>query len=180
MKAIFGFDAPESCAECPLKASYQPSAHSIRESWCVVYPGLTIENFQTGRSEFCPLKIISDDAPTVDAVPEGWISVEDRLPECQQRVLAYYSNEFGKKRIELACYIPPKTVKSEDYLSDEAEGCEWYDEENDCYWVNEGWFEDSWEADTNWAITVPITHWMPLPKTPGAKMENIEGDKERT
>lgn len=97
---------------------------------------------------------------------DNWIKCTEKMPESQQRVLAFYTNEYGKNRIELACYIPSRTVKSEDYLSEDASGCEEYDEENDCYWVIEGWFEDSWEADTNWHLNQDITHWMPLPKAP--------------
>lgn len=95
-----------------------------------------------------------------------WISVNERMPEAKQRVLAFYTNEYEKSRIETACYIPPRTVLVEDFLSEDAEGCEEYDEEKDCYWVVEGWWESSLESDENWMITNKVTHWMPLPKAP--------------
>lgn len=98
-----------------------------------------------------------------------WISVNEQMPEPRERVLAFYTNEYKRNRIELACYIPPRTVKAEDYLSEEAEGCSEYDEENDIYWVIEGWFEDSWESDMNWQLNQTITHWMPLPEIPERK-----------
>lgn len=96
-----------------------------------------------------------------------WVRVESRLPESRRRVLVSYTNECGARRIEIACYIPPRTVRAEDFLSEDyAEGCEEYDEENDCFWVIEGWWEDSSEAEINWQITSPVTHWAPLPEPP--------------
>ncbi|MFA5659127.1 MAG: DUF551 domain-containing protein [Oscillospiraceae bacterium] len=100
-----------------------------------------------------------------DKIPQ-WIPTSEKLPEAKQRVLAYYKNQCGKSRIEIACYIPPETILADDFLSDEAEGCDEYDEKNDCYWVKEGWFEDSWESDTNWGITPKILYWMPLSQPP--------------
>ncbi len=95
-----------------------------------------------------------------------WVPVGERLPEAKQSVLVIVKHR--QRHIEKACYIPPKTVLAEDFLSDEfdCEDAEEYDEENDCYWVKEGWWEDSWEADNNWKMSGEVTHWMPLPVQP--------------
>lgn len=95
-----------------------------------------------------------------------WVPVGERLPEAKQEVLAIV--KYNKIHTEKVCYIPPRTVLSEDFLSDECdcESVEDYDAENDCYWVKEGWWEASFEADTNWKLSGEVTHWMPLPLPP--------------
>jgi hypothetical protein len=95
-----------------------------------------------------------------------WIPVEERLPETKQDILVIVKNK--KPRVEKACYIPPKTILAEDFLSDECdcESVQEYDEENDSYWVVEGWWESSWESDANWKLSGEVTHWMPLPVPP--------------
>lgn len=102
---------------------------------------------------------------------DNWIKCSDKMPESTQRVLAYYQ-ERGKNRIELACYIHHRTVKAEDYFSEESAGCEDYDELTDTVWVDAGWYEDSWVADTNWRLDENITHWMPLPQCPVVQGED--------
>lgn len=65
MKAIFEINMPESCAECRLLFK---DAHPV--PWCIplgVGPSATWSAIK--RLDICPLKIVSDDAPTVDAVP---------------------------------------------------------------------------------------------------------------
>lgn len=102
----------------------------------------------------------------MEEIFKNWISIKEKLPESQQRVLGFYTNKYGKTRIEIVCYIPPKEVLAEDFLNEDADDCKEYDEQKDCYWVTEGWWESSWESDTNWKISENITHWMPLPKLP--------------
>lgn len=95
-----------------------------------------------------------------------WISVNDQMPETEQRVLAFYKNCYDKKRIEAACYFTAKTIKVEDYFTHDYDDFGEYDEVNDCYWVPEGWYEDSWESETCWTLSEKITHWMPFPSVP--------------
>ena len=94
-----------------------------------------------------------------------WIDVNDQMPKHDTRVLVCYKNELEKDRVEIAEYIPPRTILAENYFNSEAEGCDEYDEEKDCWWVKEGWYEASWTADTNWALGYTPTHWMPLPQS---------------
>lgn len=95
-----------------------------------------------------------------------WIPVNERLPERLQPVFAEVKmNE--KIFITAAQYVAPKTVLASDFLDDEyREGAEEYDEEIDDYWVIEGWWENSIEADTNWMLSGEVTHWRPLPSSP--------------
>jgi len=109
------------------------------------------------------------DRANVDSQIVGWIAVGERLPDSRQHVIAFYTNEHGKGRTSVCQYIAHATVLAEDFLSDDAEGCDVYDEERDCYWVDSGWWEASWEAETNWRITSTVTHWQPLPDAPGGK-----------
>lgn len=69
MKATFEFDAPESCAECRL---LDDNLRCMAALQCV-----NIDQPSNARAPFCPLQIVSDDAPTVDAAAVGaeWILV---------------------------------------------------------------------------------------------------------
>lgn len=91
----------------------------------------------------------------------NWIKVEDRLPEAEVPVLVFVHLPTGKTRRLRAEYAPRFTVEAS--YEDEAVD---YDEENDAYWLPEGWYESNEYEETHWAITDPITHWMPLPEPP--------------
>ena len=97
-----------------------------------------------------------------------WISVKERLPKSNILVNVSYRLESGLRVRQSAIYIAPKTILAEDFLSDDIDcsDAEEYDEENDCYWVVEGWWEDSFESDMNYKISREITHWQPLPEPP--------------
>ena len=99
-----------------------------------------------------------------------WVPVSERLPECKKSVfVSCISPHTGNRFTQKAVYISPKTVLADDFLSDEcdcSDGIMEYDEEKDCYWVTEGWFEDSLEAEINYHITWEVTHWMTLPNPP--------------
>ena len=99
-----------------------------------------------------------------------WVSVKVALPECKKSVfISCVSPHTGNQFTQKAVYISPKAVLADDFLSDEcdcSDGIMEYDDENDCYWVAEGWFEDSLEAEINYHITWEVTHWQPLPAPP--------------
>ena len=61
-KAILEFDAPESCAECPLLAKHGIiTATTYTElKWCVFCSWKGDEVLQPKRAPFCPLKIVPD------------------------------------------------------------------------------------------------------------------------
>lgn len=91
----------------------------------------------------------------------------DELPEAKESVLALVKEKWsGELYIERACYIPPETVRADHFYFDdlEDESAEKYDEELNIYWVAEGWWEDSKEANVNWKISGEVIGWWELPK----------------
>lgn len=104
----------------------------------------------------------------IDALEEEWIPVNNKLPESEVMVLAYFKNEYGKHRRIRAMYAPQFTVES----SMEDEECVDYDAEKDNYYLPEGWYEQNEFEDTHWHVDASITHWMPLPDPPEGKNGN--------
>jgi hypothetical protein len=97
----------------------------------------------------------------------AWVPVEERLPEVRRDVLAIIERENGLSHVEKVCYIPPKTILSEEFLDgDYAESVEEYDEEIDNFWVVEGWWEASNEASINWKISGTVICWLDIPPLP--------------
>lgn len=104
---------------------------------------------------------------------ERWHKYPDEKPKKLKRKLisCKYPNRYSGKPIQLiAQYVPPKTVLADDFLSDEldCENVQEYDEEKDCYWVVEGWWECSEEAEYNYQISGDVIEWrdIPLPSSP--------------
>lgn len=99
----------------------------------------------------------------------GWISVEERLPESGEHCLVncivkrcdgtlgqyicvgYYAEKFK----HLAYGVDDDCVSE-------------YNEENDEYYIAEGWYEviKNWDDYGFVAIDDFVTHWMPLPEPP--------------
>ena len=106
----------------------------------------------------------------------GWISVEDRLPPPNTKVLAFYTNRAGKGRRVAAERIAKFTVEaSEDCLGDDAD----YDEATDQYYSPEGWYEcvDNWDELAYLFINEgKVTHWMPLPAAPALSAQCEGGE----
>ena len=113
------------------------------------------------------MKVI-DEAPTVAASP--WHRVEDGLPDDEVPVLAVLHNTYGRNVVLKLCHIGHHKRTTEEYGWQEYEGETEYDEENDCFWIPEGWWESNYHEDNlNWEIGETdgtITHWMPLPEPP--------------
>ena len=53
-KAILVIDMPSCCGECPICASWQSSAFSIREYWCTAFDNISVDSDDKPR--WCPLK----------------------------------------------------------------------------------------------------------------------------
>ena len=91
----------------------------------------------------------------------NWIKTKDAMPKAGLKVLAYFVNEYDKDRIIRAYYAPRFTIE----LSGE-DDCYEYNEDDDEYFLPEGWYETNEFEETNWHVSAEITHWMPLPPPP--------------
>ena len=102
--------------------------------------------------------------------PNKWISVKDRLPESEKIVLvSAKSKTLGYRHTLMVAHIGHHEFTTEEYGWQEYEGETEYDEENDCFWIPECWYEvNSVEDNGNWIIDsdYEVTHWMPLPEPP--------------
>ena len=99
-----------------------------------------------------------------------WHRVEDGLPDDEVPVLAILHNTYCRNVVLKLCHIGHHKRTTEEYGWQEYEGETEYDEENDCFWIPEGWWESNYHEDNlNWEIGKTdgtITHWMPLPEPP--------------
>ena len=99
-----------------------------------------------------------------------WISVKDRLPESGEVVLLlvelrYISGDLKSRYVCDGYYAKRYTEIAGNHNDDIA--CE-YNEENDEYYLEEGWYEviKNWGEYDSVVIEYPVTHWMPLPEPP--------------
>lgn len=95
-----------------------------------------------------------------------WNAVVDGLPQPGVTVLAFYKNRCGKGRRIRAVWVPAKFEEA----SPEQEHVE-YDDEKDCYFTPEGWYEQINNWDDYTAVAVhegEVSHWMPMPEPPAS------------
>ena len=104
----------------------------------------------------------------LQSVPE-WVSVEDRLPEPETDVLIV-CNRNGYVFVTPAIYEDGKMLTQESAWNwSEIYGYGLYSEEDDDYYIPEGWWENrQFNPDDvyNNPVDCTVTHWMPLPKPP--------------
>lgn len=98
-----------------------------------------------------------------------WIRVEDRLPESGVHCLISCTvKRFDGTHGQYVCvgYYAEK-FKQLAYGVDDDCVAE-YNEENDVYYIAEGWYEviKNWDDYGFVAIDDLVTHWMPLPEAP--------------
>ena len=102
---------------------------------------------------------------------QEWISVKDRLPENGVHVLLCceihrYGGEIAGKYVCDGYYAEANKIIAGGF-PDEFD-CE-YSEEDDEYYLCEGWYEviKNWDDYNSVAVEDFVTHWMPLPSTEG-------------
>lgn len=107
--------------------------------------------------------------PAADVAPVGWISVKDKLPEPETEVLAVcVRNGY---RFICPVIFEDGTMLTQNSMWNwyELENYGTYSEENDDYFVPEGWWENrQFTPDDiyNNPVDCTVTHWMPLPEPP--------------
>ena len=101
---------------------------------------------------------------------QEWVSVDDRLPENGVHVLLCcemhrYGGEIAGKYVCDGYYAEANKIIAGGFL-DEC-NCE-YSEEDDEYYLCEGWYEviKNWDAYTSVPVEDFVTHWMPMPQPP--------------
>ena len=107
--------------------------------------------------------------PAADVAPVGWISVKDKLPEPETEVLAVcVRNGY---RFVCPVIFEDGTMLTQNSMWNwyELENYGTYSEENDDYFIPEGWWENrQFTPDDiyNNPVDCAVTHWMPLPEPP--------------
>jgi hypothetical protein len=92
-------------------------------------------------------------------------------PPDSKPVLAVTADDIAgsnrkRRTIVRAQYIRHKEEESEG--CNENENNEWYDDETECYWVTQGWYELAYYSPDYgcFAIDDPVIAWMPMPELP--------------
>lgn len=65
-KAILVIDMPDKCWKCPICASYQTSAFSIREYWCTANENEDVDPDK--KPDWCPLKPVPEKYDVIAAI----------------------------------------------------------------------------------------------------------------
>jgi hypothetical protein len=84
--------------------------------------------------------------------PSGWISVDDRLPDDEQKCFVH--TKYGDASV--AVYL---VAKSGAYFCPDVDALE----------QKVGWERDDWRSVGEVRFEGPISHWMPLPSPPDVK-----------
>ena len=99
----------------------------------------------------------------------NWIY--DAKPDTRRAVLAVTESAVAgslipRRKIVRAEWIPARSEESQEY--DDTDGIDEYVEEEDCYYIREGWYEliDYWEEYGYIAIDDPVICWCELPELP--------------
>lgn len=103
---------------------------------------------------------------------DNWIPVTERLPESGKHVLLCCEIPRSMNRNRYVCdgyYAKAKSIACNLYDECALE----YDEEQDEYFLQEGFYEviKNWDDFSSITIEDTVTHWMPLPQSPKEVVE---------
>nr|WP_295681178.1 DUF551 domain-containing protein [uncultured Lachnoclostridium sp.]DAD78525.1 MAG TPA: Protein of unknown function (DUF551) [Caudovirales sp. ctCiv1] len=123
----------------------------------------------TGDSCF-GCKVYAVDCEIRDRIYKNrWISVSERLPKNEERVLICADRKcFNGKVIQ----IRTTAMYEDGTMHTEESGCTWEDndfeycDEKDDYIIPEGWWEQNMYGEEFSLVDDFVTHWMPLPDYP--------------
>lgn len=111
----------------------------------------------------------------------GWIACSEKLPEVETKVLIHAKRKYrdGSFRdiITTAMYEDGTMLEDDSKWSWEDIEGEW-DEENDCYIIPKGWWEDKMynaDGELNHAVDDEVIAWQPLPNPYIPKQEEQKG-----
>lgn len=143
--------------EAAIKAIYDSDPNGIRRTL----------GFNVGQIEEALRAVPAESVPQ-------WISVKDRLPKVETEVLVACDRN-GRRFVCPAIY-EDGTVLTQDSIWNwyELENYGTYSEENDDYFVPQGWWENrQFTPDDiyNNPVDCAVTHWMPLPEPPKGETE---------
>ena len=115
-------------------------------------------------------EVLADHLIANGVAVQEWISVKDRLPENGVHVLLCcemhrYGGEIAGKYICDGYYAEANKIIAGGFPDDC--DCE-YSEEDDEYYLCEGWYEviKNWDDYNSVTVEDSVTHWMPLPEPP--------------
>lgn len=117
-------------------------------------------------------KQLIDEQPAVSS----WVSVKDGPPESGKHVFvtceirSFYGHK--KQYVCEAFYAAEHSISEGKYPDDT--DCYDYSEEDDEYYLKEGWYEviHNWDEYSSIVIGDFVTHWMPLPKPAQEESDN--------
>lgn len=107
--------------------------------------------------------------PAADVAPVGWISVKDRLPEPETEVLAVCVRNGYRFICPVIYEDGTKLTQNSIWNWYELDNYGTYSEENDDYFVPEGWWENrQFTPDDvyNNPVDCEVTDWTLLPEVP--------------
>ena len=117
------------------------------------------------------IRIIADHLIANGVTVQEWVSVDDKLPDSGVHVLLCcemhrYGGGIAGKYVCDGYYAEANKIIAGGF-PDEC-NCE-YSEEDDEYYLCEGWYEviKNWDDYNSVAVEDFVTHWMPLPSTEG-------------
>lgn len=144
------------------RQSYEDSKESDNSVWVAETP-LKCKEWITAKANASET-LASHKSELMRFVRDNWRSVGDELPDSSKKVLACFERKNGIKITITAFYAGKYRI--EDDMSDiDLDYCE----EEDQYYLPEGWYEQIENWDEYSFLTCSfgkVTHWKPLDQLP--------------